>query len=115
MQIGRFLRKTTNGYTHWCPACGEMHIIFDDGWTFNGDIEHPTFQPSVRITGTQKIIVDGKWTGEWATGPGGEPKPYCCHYILALGILRYCGDCTHGYAGQNVQLPELPPGYRDQV
>ena len=113
MQLGRFLRKASGGWCHWCPACGEMHLI-PDRWHFDGDIEHPTFQPSVSITGTKKVVDEnGKWTGEWVTGPDGAPKPYVCHYILALGIIRYQPDCSHGYAGQNVQLPELPPGFRD--
>jgi hypothetical protein len=36
-QISGKLRRTSHGYSHWCPACEETHVIFD-GWSFNGDL-----------------------------------------------------------------------------
>jgi len=108
--FGPYLRRATDGYTHWCPACVEPHWI-GDRWKFNGDRDKPTFAPSVKITGKQIVVENGKWTGEWKLGPDGKALPYCCHYFLQDGQLRFCSDCTHSYAGKVVGLPPWPPGF----
>jgi hypothetical protein len=53
------LRRWTNpnngdaGYMYWCQGCGELHQVITEGgkpnqhWAFNGDLERPTFTPSV--------------------------------------------------------------------
>lgn len=109
-QVGKFLRKSTDGYAHWCPACQEMHRL-PNGWQFNGRLDSPSFQPSFRHTGLRRNIVDGKWIGEgreaWLYDAKGEPLPYCCHYMLTDGILHFCGDCTHAMKGQSIPLPEI--------
>ena len=112
-QVSSKLRRTTQGYAHWCPGCGELHVIFDR-WQFSGDLERPTFSPSVKITG-KKIIRDteGRWTGEWAKGPDGKAVDECCHYFLRNGQLEFCGDSTHALKGQIVDLPDLPTFLRD--
>ncbi len=84
-----------------------MHVI-PDSWTFDGNLESPTFSPSVKITGKQTVIVDGEWTGEWVYGADGKPLDYCCHYILTAGQLNFCADCTHSLVNQVVPLPLLP-------
>lgn len=89
-----------------------MHVIFDS-WKFDGNLERPTFSPSVKITGKQTVKKDGRWTGEWVMGPDGRALDECCHYILTAGILNYCSDCTHRFAGQQVPLPPLPSFRRD--
>lgn len=62
-QVGRFLRRIGagegyfgRGFAHWCPACEEMHAFaveepFRNGakWTFDGNLEKPTFSPSMNI------------------------------------------------------------------
>ena len=92
-QLGKYLRKIQGGYGHWCPGCGEMHYIavekpLSNGaqWAFNGDIEKPSFAPSVRI----KVF--------------GEP-PDICHYFITDGQIKFCGDCTYELSGQTVPLP----------
>lgn len=92
-----FLRTTQTGFSHWCPGCKRMHDIQTHGtgengpdWSFNSDLVHPTFGPSVRVT--------------W--GPTGKYK--CCHYFLEAGQLKFCSDSTHEYAGKTVPLPTLP-------
>lgn len=112
-QAGPYMRRVQGGYTHWCPACGEVHTIYDS-WTFNGDVNKPTFSPSVKVGGVQKIVdAQGKWAGDWKRGPDGNPLPQCCHYFLRDGQIQFCGDCTHAMSGQTVPLPELPDWLRD--
>jgi hypothetical protein len=112
-QVSTKLRRTDRGYAHWCPACGEMHTIFDN-WQFDGNLEVPTFTPSVKITGVQAVVDErGDWTGEWIKSADGRALPLCCHYFLKAGQLEFCGDCTHALSGQTVPLPDLPPHLRD--
>lgn len=112
-QVSPYLRRAQAGYTHWCPACGEMHRL-PDRWKFNGDVMAPTFTPSFKHTGRQPFIVDGRWTGDWVLDEHGKAKDWCCHYILTAGQLHFCGDCTHAMVGQTVPLPEIPSHMTDE-
>lgn len=112
-QVSSKLRRTANGYSHWCPACEEMHQL-PDSWTFvNHDLERPTFTPSFLHTGVRAIWRDGEWTGEFVRDAAGKPVPLRCHYILTDGILNFCADCAHAMAGKSVSLPDLPVELRD--
>ena len=111
-QVSLFLRKTDGGYSHWCLGCEEMHVI-PNSWSFNGDVNKPTFSPSVKITGIQTVVKDGEWTGEWKRDAAGNTIPYCCHYILTDGIVNFCSDCTHPLANAKLPLPELPHHAKD--
>jgi hypothetical protein len=112
-QFGRYLRKVVNGYSHWCPGCGEMHTIFDN-WEFNGNPDCPTFSPSVKITGVKTVVDErGEWTGEWVRDAEGKAVPDCCHYFLTDAKLIFCADSLHELAGKTVDLPELPEWLRD--
>lgn len=80
-------------HMHWCPACKEMHPFaveqpFSNGhrWSFDGNVDRPTFEPSMNIS--------------W-----GEAR---CHYFLRAGQIQYLGDCTHELRGQTVALPPIP-------
>lgn len=106
-QVSAKLRRTTTGFMHWCPACEQTHPL-PDGWTFDGNLESPTFSPSFKHSGKQAVFVAGRWTGEWKRGADSKALDYCCHYVLTGGVLNYCGDCTHAMAGQSVPLPPLP-------
>lgn len=114
-QLGKYLRKTTHGYMHWCPGCKHLHHINvevrrENGavWTFDGNIERPTFAPSVNHLTLRTdsegdpILKDGKY--QW------EPL---CHYFIRKGRIEYCGDCKHALSGRTVPLPELPEDCRD--
>lgn len=59
-------------------------------WTFNGDLEKPTFSPS--------ILVKLERTD------GGKTK--ICHSFVELGQIRYLSDCTHHLAGKTIEMPE---------
>ncbi len=119
-QVSKHLRNIDGGYSHWCPGCSKMHAINTDRadrpcWTFNGDLERPSFSPSVNITGKQTVKdAEGKWTGEWVRDAAGNALDMCCHYFITDGKIMFCGDTTHSLSGQTVDLPELPPHARDQ-
>ena len=114
-QVSSKLRRTVNGYSHWCPGCGEPHVI-PDSWTFDGNLAQPTFNPSVKITG-KKCVIDaqGNWTGEWVRDASGNAVDDCCHYFLHAGVLKFCGDSLHLLAGKDVPLPDLPPHMQDSA
>lgn len=112
-QVSRYLRKTESGYTHWCPACKEMHPL-PNGWNFNGNVDRPTFTPSFKHDGLKTMKdSNGQWTGEWEYAANGDPIREVCHYILTDGILNFCSDCTHSMAGKSEPIPALPEYYRD--
>lgn len=111
-QVSAKLRRATGGYLHWCPACEEVHRL-PDNWNFDGNLESPTFDPSFKHSGMKLVKVDAKWTGEWELDAAGYPIPMVCHYILTAGVLNFCSDCTHWYAGKSVPLPDLPTDLAD--
>lgn len=108
MQLSSKLRRTESGHSHWCPGCQQLHHIPDGLWNFDGNVEVPTFSPSVKISGLQTVRINGRWTGEWMRDAQGNPLPFCCHYFITAGEIRYCADSTHALAGKNVPLPALP-------
>lgn len=114
-QVTAKLRNTTDGFAWWCPACKEGHPLpHKKGWTWDGSLDAPTFSPSFKHTGKQTVKDEtGRWLGDWVRGPDGEPKDWCCHYIITAGKVAYCGDCTHAMAGQTIDMPDLPPHLRD--
>lgn len=113
-QVSSKLRRGTDGYFHYCPACKEAHRL-PDSWQFNGNLEVPTFTPSFRHEGfiTEKDST-GKWTGAWVRDGNGNTIPFVCHYIITNGQISYCGDCTHEMRGQVIPLPDLPDYLRDE-
>lgn len=118
-QVSKYLRNTTQGYSHWCPGCQEMHELpTNKGWTFNGNVNKPTFSPSFLRGSLKRNIVDGQWVGEgrdaWIYDANGNPVPDICHYFVTDGNLNFCGDCTHALSGKIVPMPELPDFHKDE-
>ena len=75
---------------HWCPGCKQAHVInvekpnhLGAKWSWDGDVNKPTFSPSINIVGS-------------------------CHYFIQQGKIAYCSDSKHALAGQNVYLPDFP-------
>lgn len=104
-KVSAVLRKVNGGYAHWCPGCEEMHIIpteppYHIHWRFNGNVEMPTFDPSVNHRWGKK--VDPNFVEEDPSESGQ------CHYFIRNGAIEYCGDCTHPLSGQTVPLPAVP-------
>lgn len=98
-------------YLFWCPGCKMGHTFITKWgtseltqrrikgmsspplWTFNGDMNKPTFSPSLlyRYTDTK----------------GDVPKDMVCHLFLRDGIIEFLNDCTHGFAGRKVPLEDI--------
>lgn len=110
-QVSPILRRGRDRYFHWCPACEEMHPL-PDGWNFNGNINKPTFSPSFKHGGVRKVVVDGKWTGEWVRDADGMPVDGTCHYIITDGTIQFCRDSWHGRS-DIVAMPAIPPFVSD--
>lgn len=87
------------GYMFDCPGCGMGHHVaiaphaFANGasWTFDGNMERPTFSPSV--LSTIEFSAEGK-------------PSKICHLFVRGGNLEFLSDCTHHLAGQTVEMPE---------
>jgi hypothetical protein len=82
--------KSGNGwnYRFYCPGCKCSHFfkVGDGGWSFNGDENKPTVNPSLLVT-------------------GGESDTHC-HSFIRDGKIQFLGDSKHELAGQTVDLPE---------
>lgn len=84
-----------------CPGCGHHLLLVSwlpEGeaqesphaqgkphWSFNGDFDRPTFQPSILSRGGTDV----------------------CHSFVADGRIQFLSDCTHVLAGHTVDLPEM--------
>lgn len=97
-----------------CPGCGQEHCIPTSGvnaWSFNGDLERPTLQPSILAKGVKiKLGPDGKWNGEWERGEDGKPLPNLCHSFVTNGRIQFLSDSNHKLAGLTVDLPVVQEG-----
>lgn len=97
-RISPALVKVGTQIWHFCPACKIIHQFaidkpFPNGakWKLSGTPEKPTFTPSMNIS-------------------AGKPPylPQVCHYVITDGMIEYCIDCTHAFAGTTVVLPHIP-------
>jgi len=84
------------GYAVRCPACDEAgleiaHVFLttmqdgSPGWVFNGNLDRPTFTPSMLATTRENR----------------------CHSFVTDGRIHYLDDCTHAMKGQTIELPEF--------
>lgn len=71
-------------YFFWCPGCKKLHPYLAPRWTFNGNIEKPTFTPSL------KMLDSG------------------CHLFVTDGKIQYCPDSPHEFAGKTIDMVEIP-------
>lgn len=107
--MGAKLRATSDGgWAYRCP-CGDHHVI--RGWVFNGDMECPTFSPSVLVR-SGHYARNATPTDCWCTynkehPDEGNPVCYVCHSYVRNGAVEFLGDCTHALAGRTVPLPDF--------
>lgn len=92
--LGTKFSEVDGALMHWCPGCGMMHMIHihtpnQQGaqWTFNGNVDLPTFTPSINVVGY-------------------------CHYFITEGKLIYLDDCVHALKGQVIDFPDIPDDER---
>ena len=72
-------------YFFYCPGCKQYHM-FDSRWQFNGDMDKPTFSPS--------LLCNPNWN---------ERR---CHLYVTDGRIQFLSDCHHDLAGQTVDMAE---------
>jgi len=98
--MGKIKVRTIHYYTFYCPGCKHEHIysVTHDNslWGFNGNIDNPSFTPSLLNTMNVKNEKTGK----------NEEKERC-HLFVTNGKIIYCVDCTHKLAGQTVEMEEI--------
>lgn len=78
------------GYLFYCVGCKSAHPIYVEQanprngarWSFDGNIEAPTFLPSLNLPGA-------------------------CHMWIKAGRLEYLSDCSHALAGQTVDMQQF--------
>lgn len=90
-----------------CPGCNDNHQIHVGTWVFNGDLERPTFSPSVLVTGTQWAADQAFHKPTHAVAPG---ERTICHSFVTDGRIQFLHDSTHTLAGRTVDLPEWSHG-----
>lgn len=72
-------------FRFYCPGCKCTHMIPVEGpkaWEFDGNMDKPTFKPSILT-----------WGDGWR-----------CHSFIRNGQWQFLGDCTHELAGKTVDM-----------
>ena len=98
----------TIGYVFYCPGCKCRHHYYVNKslsdapgkWVFNGNVDNPTFTPSLVNT-----------TGSYAEPSFIDPPeipPTRCHLYVTNGVIVFCGDSTHELAGKSVAMADFP-------
>ncbi len=80
------------GYALYCPGCKSHHCYYTEKknslgatWTFNGDFENPTFEPSMLS----------------------KADSFICHSFVTDGKIRFLNDCTHEFKGQTIKIEDF--------
>lgn len=118
--LGKKLRSLEGGLVAFlCPGCGMHHQVRVEGegrpkWTYNGNPNAPTFQPSILFrSGHYAQHFDKEKHGDcWCTYKeryNEEPAFNCviCHSFVTDGKIQFLSDCSHSLAGQTVDLPDV--------
>lgn len=77
-------------YVFYCPGCKNCHHYDLSRWQFNGNLELPSFTPSLRIIGPNNSTL--------------------CHLYVTNGKIQYCNDCPHNLSGQTVDMLDWKDG-----
>lgn len=112
--LSKKLRDIKGGILHWCPGCDGCHAIWitepnpltGAKWTWDGNVDQPTFSPS--------ILVFTEYDDKHQKLPDGQRRTLC-HYFIRQGRIEFCGDSPHHLAGQTVELPDWPPDEDGEV
>lgn len=79
-------------YCSGCEYCHGVPVKSDrySNWNWNGDLEKPTLTPSIFVNRGREC-----------------PELHACHSYLTDGKINYLSDCSHGLAGQIVEVEDL--------
>lgn len=90
-------------FAFYCPGCEGYHgiSIHPPGpvWQFNGDLERPTFSPSLRVEMGPECDQE--------TGLKKNDMNRLCHSFIRDGNIEFLSDCTHELAGKVVEIPDI--------
>ena len=93
------------GYSFDCPGCKQDHTVYVRHnpaikhehyvWSFNGNLERPTFCPSL-------LVEWEEWDEEKKATTQGV-----CHSFICNGIIEFLNDCTPGLRNKFVELEDI--------
>ena len=118
-QVSPILRQADgNRLFFWCPGCRSLHgVSVEPGpgprWGWNGDVEKPTFAPSLLITTGHFVQGFRQGSPCWCSVAGAGYRCLTCHSVVRDGKIEFLRDSTHELSGQVVDIPELPTFLRD--
>ncbi|WP_223630229.1 DUF6527 family protein [Pseudomonas atacamensis] len=123
-QLSRVLAQAKEGDLFFkCPGCDMVHGVSTGSgpgprWGYNGNPDAPTFTPSIlaRTTGApggrSVMSADEELEYDAIYASGGREAVFAsrfgkvCHSFVTDGRIQFLGDCTHGLAGQTVNLSD---------
>lgn len=100
----------------FCPGCNARHAIVIPGWSWNGDVDRPTFTPSL-LSRSGHYLYGGNTPGNCycdfaerhpEAAKGCTFKCLRCHLYVTDGRIQFLNDCSHALAGQTVDMLECP-------
>lgn len=111
--LSKILREGENGaLMFWCPGCNAPHVAYvgeGEGprWTWNGDVDKPTFSPSLLVKSlTWDPPVTPENIDQYRTDPWVQTQiEVVCHTFVQNGEIIFLQDCTHDLAGFTVAIP----------
>lgn len=90
-KLHEWIGPLSSAWLFYCPGCKENHIftVMQDGtgWKFEGDVNNPTFTPSLLY----------------------PSKAIRCHLFVTKGKIHYCDDCAHDLKNQIVDMVDVEP------
>lgn len=97
----KLLSGTAGTYAYFCPGCGKAHTVTtkqENGmanpiWGFNGDVDKPTFSPSIAVE--SYMMKDGAYERTY------------CHSFIRNGKIEYLQDCDHSLAGKTIEMQNV--------
>ena len=90
------LHKYYDRFYFFCPGCKHAHCYDIPRWSFNNNLENPTFNPSLLM------FYNHPDTGE---------RVVTCHLWIKNGKIEFCGDCQHELRSQTVDMIDFPDNY----
>jgi len=102
--MSKVYKSSDGAYIIECPGCKRYHC-YDERWEFNGDFEKPTFTPSYlsKYKHPKGYDNDNPAPLEYK----GEYVYEVCHSFVTDGKIQFLNDCTHEFAGQTLDLPDI--------